>query len=95
MTYEEKLDIIRTCLTARFEDVRDREDLNRGQLFVFHNGRHSWQLNFDRFYIEEFPYPDQLSALIENRIVPEIQANLGMRLEVGRDGSITTVIKNP
>lgn len=85
MTYEEKLDIIRTCLTARFRDVRDREDPNLGQLFVFNNGQHSWQLNFNRFYLEEFPYPDQLPTLIENRIVPEIQANLGMRIEVGRE----------
>ena len=95
MSYAEKIDVIRTCLTAQFQDVRDREDLNLGPLFVFHNGTHSWQLHFSRSFIDDFTYLDQLPLVIENRIIPELMANLGMRIEVGSDGSIAVIAKDP
>ncbi|MGC4098010.1 MAG: hypothetical protein QM706_12915 [Nitrospira sp.] len=80
---------------AQFRDVRDHEDLNLGPLFVFNNGEHSWQLHFNRFFIEDFKYPDQLPSVIEDRVIPEVLANLGMRIEVGSDGSITVIAKDP
>lgn len=48
MSYEEKVGMIRTCLMTRFQDVRGREDLNLGPLFVFNNGEHTWQLHWGR-----------------------------------------------
>ncbi|MGC4096698.1 MAG: hypothetical protein QM706_06240 [Nitrospira sp.] len=95
MSYEDKVAVIRTCLAARFQDVQDREDLNLGPLFVFNNGEHSWQLHFSRAFIDDIPYLDQLPSVIENRIIPELLANLGMRIEVGSEGTIAVIAKDP
>lgn len=95
MSYEGKVGVIRTCLIAKFQDVRDREDLNSGPLFVFNNGKHSWQLHFSRTFLDDFKYPDQLPSVIEDRVIPELLANLGMRIEVGSGGSINVIAKDP
>ena len=95
MTYDDKIGLIRACLTAKFQDVRDREDLSLGPLFVFNNGEPSWQLHFSRIFIHGFQYPDQLPSVIADRIIPEVLANLGMRIEVGDNGSITVIAKDP
>lgn len=94
MVYAEKFEVIQRCLAAKFQDVQGCEDRNLGPLFVFHNGEHSWQLHFSRFFIDDFPYPDQLPSVIENRIIPEVLANLGQRIEVAKDGTITVMVKD-
>ena len=93
MSDEERLEVIRTCLKNFFHGVNDKDE-DLGRLFYFNDDKKiRWQLKFNPFFIEDCKL-DQLQPFIEGEIIPTVQDNPGMRIEVGQDRKITVTKMN-
>lgn len=86
-----KIQIIRDGLEYRFYDVRVGGDFRT--MFVFNNGRQSWQLRFNRDFLDDIYPIEKLQPFLSNTIIPELLANPDMRIEIGRYGKIAVIEK--
>ena len=78
-----KVQIVQSCLDASFKDVRP-DKLN--ERFVFNDGNHSCELEFDRTFIDDI-HIDRLKKYMETNVVPALKANPGKKIYVSTVGA--------
>jgi hypothetical protein len=96
-THEEDVDpvriqIILDCLEQISDDISVGEHLT---LFVVHQDGHSWQLRFNRDFLENVQPVEDLQPYIDTTVIPSLLANPDRRLEVGPHGEISVFSKSP
>ncbi|MDK2745272.1 MAG: hypothetical protein H8K03_21135 [Nitrospira sp.] len=87
----EKRRIIQDSLENLFHDVKIGGDFLT--LFVFNNGKDSWQLQFNREFLDDLRTIRKLQLYMENTVIPAVLANPAMRIRIGSDGGITIAEK--
>ncbi len=78
-----KAQIVQSCLDASFKDFRP-DKLN--ERFVFNDGNHSCELEFDRAFIDDI-HIDRLKKYMETNVVPALKANPGKKIYVSTVGA--------
>ncbi len=78
-----KVQIVQSCLDAAFKDVRP-DKLN--ERFVFNDGNHSCELEFDRSFIDDV-HTGRLKKYMETNVVPALKANPGKKIYVSTVGA--------
>ena len=80
---QNKLSIVRLCLeNAGFKDIKTKQFQ---EVFVFNNGKNSYELRFHRSYIDDIS-ESKLKKEIEFRIVPTVKENPDKQIFVSEEG---------
>lgn len=80
---QNKLALVRLCLeNAGFQDIRTKQFQ---EVFVFNNGKNSYEVQFHRSYIDDIS-ESKLKKEIESRIIPKIKENPDKRISVSEEG---------
>ena len=69
----EKRRIIQDSLENPFPDVRIGGDFLT--LYIFHNGKDSWQLQFNRGFLDDLGTMKGLQLYMETTVIPQVLAN--------------------
>ena len=69
----EKRRIIQDSLEHLFHDVKVGGDFLT--LYIFHNGKDSWQLQFNRGFLDDLGTMKGLQLYMETTVIPQVLAN--------------------
>ncbi len=87
----EKRRMIQDSLENLFHDVKIGGDFLT--LFVFHNGKDSWQVQFHREFLDNLGTIRELQFHMENTVIPSVLANPAKRIQIGSEGEISIAQK--
>jgi len=79
-----KAQIVQSCLDASLKDFRP-DKLN--ERFVFNDGDHSCELEFDRALIDDIHIINRLKKYMETNVSPALKANPGKKIYVSTVGA--------
>ena len=78
--------MIQDSLENLFNDVKIGGDFLT--LFIFHNGKDSWQVQFNREFLDDLRTIKELQLYMENTVIPAVLANPAKRIQIGSNGGI-------
>ena len=82
----EKRRMIQDSLENLFHEVKIGGDFLT--LFAFHNGKDSWQLQFNREFLDHLRTIKELQLYMEDTVIPAVLANPAKRIQIGSNGGI-------